>query len=148
MAERIAYLVNSKRAAELCDTPYTTLVFWITSGLLPEPVVPARGTGTRRLFSLLDVVRARTVARLREQGVSLQMIRRIVRELNDKWEIDDPLLYSGRLIVAGDDLLWGIDDEKLMNVLTGQLASRALVIIPVSEIIEDTRARIKELAIA
>jgi len=100
------------------------------------------------VFSFLDLIRARAVADLRRQGVSLQTVRRILQELTEKWQVDDPLVHTGRLVVAGDDLLWVLDDQALLNAITGQLAAQALVILPVGEMVAEIRASVEAFGAA
>jgi len=129
------------QAARVVGIAYHTLDYWVRSGLL-SCEVPAHGKGSRRVFSFLDLIRARAVADLRKQGVSLQTVRQVLQELTAKWQVDDPLVHTGRLVVAGDDLFWVLDDQALLNAITAQLAARPLVILPVGEMVADTRARV------
>jgi len=135
------------QAARVVGIAYHSLDYWVRSGLL-SCEVPARGRGSRRVFSFLDLIRARAVADLRRQGVSLQTVRRILQELTEKWQVDDPLVHTGRLVVAGDDLLWVLDDQALLNAITGQLAAQALVILPVGEMVAEIRASVEAFGAA
>lgn len=125
-------LVGGWQAARIVGITYPRLDNWIRTGLLPAPERPAQGKGSRRGFSLRDLVRARVVARLRESGVSLQMIRRILAELGKRWRIEDPLL-QGRLALVGDDLFWELDEDTLLDVLTGQTAARRVLVIDLGQ---------------
>ena len=75
------------------------------------------------------------------------MIRKVLAELA-RYGIDDPLIQSGQLVVAGTRLFWAISDLALLDVLRGQLAARPLVILPVGEIVADTRAKVAALMAA
>ena len=132
------------RASRVIGVPYRTLDNWVRTGLLPVEV-PARGKGTKRGFSFLDLIRARAMTHLRGQGISVQMIRKVLGELTQKWGVNDPLLFSGRLIVAGDQLFWALDDAKLLHALTGQLASTTLLILPVGQIVAEVRVKVAEM---
>lgn len=138
--------LGGHRAACVVGIKYATLDSWVRTGLLPVSR-PAQGKGTRRGFSFLDLVRARCVANLRAQGVSLQTIRRAVSELPERYDEQDPLA-RGRLVVAGDRLLWDLDDEALLDVIRGQLAARPLAILDVGEIAADTRVKVEAICAA
>lgn len=56
--------------------------YWITSGVLRTSVPTVRKRWRR--FTLTDVLLARTIMELREQGVGLQHIRKAVRKLLDQ----------------------------------------------------------------
>ena len=130
--------VGGLRAARIVGVKYRTLDHWVRTGLLPETATAAQGKGTKRGFGLADLVRARTVAFLRGEGVSAQMIRKAIAELGTRWNVTEPLL-QGRLVVAGSKLFWALDDKALLDILTGQLAARSLVIIPVGEMVAEMR---------
>ena len=131
--------VGGLRASRIVGVKYRTLDHWVRTGLLPETATPANGKGSRRGFSLADLVRARVVGHLRGAGVSMQQIRKVLVELANRWGVDEPLLQGGRLVVAGEKLFWAFDDKALLDVLTGQLAARSLVILPVGEMIAEMR---------
>ena len=100
MDDTLNFKIGGWRAARIIGVKYTNLDFWIRTGLL-SPAIPARGKGTRRGFSFLDLIRARTVVRLRSENVSLQAIRKVMDELTERYRIADPLADTSRLVVAG-----------------------------------------------
>jgi DNA-binding transcriptional MerR regulator len=137
--------LSATEAAAIIGVKYTTLHYWLTTGLLTCSV-PADGSGSKRGFSMLDILRAQTVVWLRDHGVSLQQIRQIVAALKDKLQLWDPLLtHAARLVVAGDSVHLALDDDTLLEVLSGQLAAAQFVIIPVGKLREQAKARILEL---
>jgi len=105
---------------------YRTLDHWVRTGLLPV-TKPAQGTGRRRGWSFADLIRARTVAKLRAGGASLQAIRKAVALVTERLGETDPLT-AGRLVVAGEKVFWALDDGALLEVLSGQLAIAVLVL--------------------
>jgi DNA-binding transcriptional MerR regulator len=141
-ARRGSPLCGGWQAARIAGVTYRQLDYWTRTGLLPKPEQPARGKGSRRGYAFLDLVRVRVVASLKRQGVSVQMIRRVLDALTEKWHVDDPLL-QGRLVIVGADLLWDLDDA-LLDALTGQLVETKIAIVPVGEIVRETELRLKE----
>jgi len=140
----------AKQVMKLTGLSYARLDYWLRPerGNIVTCTVPAQGKGSDRVFSFLDVIRIRAVKRLRDRGVSLQMVRKVVRELTERYQIKDPLAETGQLLVAGDRLFWVLDDTALLDVLKGQLAAHPLMILPVAEIIADTRAKVAALMAA
>lgn len=59
------------------------LDYWARTGLVVSSVQEPQGPGTRRLYSLEDVVLLRCLERLRMSGWSTQMLRVAVRELRE-----------------------------------------------------------------
>lgn len=134
------------RAARVVGVLYPTLDYWIRSGVLPTPTKAANGKGSRRQLGFLDLVRARTVARLRGEGISLQTIRKAIAKLGEEYRVGDPLAETANLIVAGGEVFWAPDDTILLNVLRQQLAARPLVLVAVGEVVAEIRARVEACA--
>jgi DNA-binding transcriptional MerR regulator len=61
-----------------------TLHAWDKTGFLSPSVGQARGTGTRRIYSFQDLVAVRVVRELREAGISLQALRKVVAFLRGR----------------------------------------------------------------
>ena len=135
--------LGTDQVARICQVPYRTLDSWMRTGLLSEPMVPANGHGSARVWSLADTVRARMVARLRRELVSLQSIRKALAILADEWDIEDPLA-SGMLLVVGGQLFWVPDDATLVHILARQQASRVLL-IDVGELARETAEKVAAL---
>ena len=72
----------------------------------------------------------------------MQMIRRVLAELGTLCRDD---LLAGRLVVAGTRLFWAIDDATLLDVLAQQLAAAPLVVLPVGDMIRETRAKVEDV---
>ncbi len=107
---------------------------------------PASGKGSRRRFTFLDLLRAKTVVYLRRQGISLQTIRKVQTALAERWGQPDPLTQAARLVVADDRLFWVWDDRTLLDALTGQLAAKAFLVLPVGRMVEEIRAELEKMA--
>ncbi len=74
---------TSREAARLSGVPFFTIDYWDRTRFL-VPTVSAgqgRGKGRERLYSYGDIVRLRIARELREQRVSLETLRAIVKKL-------------------------------------------------------------------
>ena len=140
-------LFGAGEAARILRLKYRTLDHWVRTGLLPVER-PTTGTGNRRGLSFLDLVRAMTVKRLRQEGVSLQAIRKVIEVLTEHYHVDDPLTQDGRLLLAGDRVWWAVDDRTVIDILKGQLGMKPLVILEVGEVVEDVRRGLREYCAA
>ncbi len=140
------YRLTTPQVAKLADVPFRTLDHWVRTGLITCQHA-GEGHGSRRKWTLPDIVRARTVAELRRHGLHLGKIREIVSHLQGRWHIDDPLSYNhSRIVLVNEEVLWAGDTGELMNVLDGQLVVKDLVQIPVGALVEDTRERVRQIA--
>lgn len=137
--------VGGWRAARIAGAAYQTLDRWIRTGLLTVEG-PASGKGSRRRFTFLDLLRAKTVVYLRRQGITLQTIRKVQAALTEQWGQPDPLTQAARLVVADDRLFWVWDDQTLLDALTGQLAAKTFLCLPVGRMAQEIAAELERLA--
>lgn len=77
----------------------------------------------RRAISFLELIELLVVARLRDQGVSLQTIRKVHAKMQGTWEMDHPFAHQrlrtdGRTVFL--DALDDLSDPRLEEVLTDQ----------------------------
>ncbi len=147
MGEMREKLFGAGDAARILGLKYRTLDHWVRTGLLPVEQ-PAAGTGNRRGLSFLDLVRAMTVKRLRQEGVSLQAIRKVIEVLSEHYHVDDPLTQDGRLLLAGDRVWWAVDDRTVIDILKGQLGMKPLVILEVGEVVAEVERGLREYCAA
>jgi len=134
-------LIGGTQAAAICGCSYRQIDYWVRSGLIPQPELPAEGPGSRRGFSLLDLIRVRTIVELKKRGLPVSTIRRVLDALTDKWRMDRPAL-SERIMIVGDQLLWNLNGEQLLKVISGQDTATTLALLPIGEIVEDMRWRV------
>src|SRR2546428_12761183 len=107
---------TAKQVVALTGVPYKRLDSWANSGFLIPSIAEADGTGSRRLYSFQDLITLRTAKILRDAGISLQGLRKVVRFLRDTHGMEQPLAQT-RLVVAGDDVLVVQTEGDLMSVL-------------------------------
>jgi DNA-binding transcriptional MerR regulator len=107
---------TAKQVVALTGVPYKRLDSWANSGFLIPSIAEADGTGSRRLYSFQDLVTLRTAKILRDAGISLQGLRKVVQFLRDTHRLEQPLAHT-RLVVAGDDVLMAQTEGDLMRVL-------------------------------
>ena len=82
----------SKEVCSIIGISYRQLDYWDSSGFIQPSVAKAKGTGTARMYSFMDLVCLRTAKQLRDSGISLQKIRRSVGYLRSHFpELDSPL---------------------------------------------------------
>jgi DNA-binding transcriptional MerR regulator len=138
---------TAKQVIVLTGVPYKRLDSWANSGFLMPSIAAADGTGSRRLYSFQDLVALRTTKILRDAGISLQGLRKVVQFLRDTHGTGQPLAQT-RLIVAGDDVLMVQTDGDLMSVLRhpGQHVLR--VVVDLGRLIQGLREEVTKLSAA
>lgn len=138
--------LGSGEVARLAGISFRRLDFWIREGLI-TPAKGTTGTGDSRRYSFADLLRVRVIARLRREKVSLQMIRRAVAILEERWQVADPLL-SGALLAVDGELYLAESPETLWHVLSGQGAVKSLLLIDVGALAQDTEEKVRMLQLA
>jgi DNA-binding transcriptional MerR regulator len=101
--------------ARLSGVKPRTLDHWAATGFLRPSIRKAEGTGTKRVYSFSDAVAARAVRELRDAGVSLQSLRKVVSQLR-KLRFTDRPLSEVRLIVSGKDVCLK-DNQHVISML-------------------------------
>lgn len=90
--------ISSREACDLADVSYRQVDYWTRIGLV-RPDTPARGSGSRRRWTLQDAVVLRVVHRLMVLRVPHLVIRDAIAVLDSN---PDLLWVRGREVSAGD----------------------------------------------
>jgi DNA-binding transcriptional MerR regulator len=138
---------TAKQVVALTGVPYKRLDSWANSGFLMPSIAEADGTGSRRLYSFQDLVALRTAKLLRDVGISLQGLRKVMQFLRDIHGIERPLVQT-RLIVTGDDVLIVQTDGDLMSVLRHPSQHVLRVIVDLGRLVQALREEVKKLRAA
>ena len=105
-------------ASVLTGVGIQTIGYWARTGLITPSVRDSDGQAGRiRNWSYADLVALRTAKRLRESGIPLQAIRRVVAELRRNEKNDTHPLASKRLVTDGRDVFVVHGDKELVSVL-------------------------------
>jgi DNA-binding transcriptional MerR regulator len=75
-------LLTLPRVAEIVGVEYRTLHSWLKRGLLRASYQESSGIGVPNLFSTNDVVQAKVIAELRQNGLPFARLREAARELD------------------------------------------------------------------
>jgi len=136
---------GKKAALALTGVSGRQLEHWAAAGIIRPSVKSAAGKGSRREYSFQDLVALKLAKRLRDEGISLQKIRKSLAWLRRHFpEIAAPLAEL-RFLTNGEDLfVLDRDPEKILDTLrNGQL----VIALALGELIEDLRGDLKKLAI-
>lgn len=137
-------MLRAVQVAQIAGVPYRTVARWADTGLTPASV-PARGTGSRRLFSFRDALRVIVASRLRSQGVDVRTIKRATEQLAREWEQRDPLADSALVAIDGR-LYFAPNPGELWDILRGQRAAREFVMLDVGQLAREAAEKVQALA--
>ena len=106
---------TSREAARLSAVPFFTVDYWDRSKFLKPSIARSlgRGRGRGRLYSYSDILRLRIARELREQHVSFQTLRHVVRRLG---EIEAGL-DKARYVFVGQKVELVASFDELVDVL-------------------------------
>ena len=135
-------------AAEITGIPYRTIDHWARTGLIRPSISEARGSGRCRLYSSLDLLALRVVRDLRDKGVSVQSLRKVIQLLRTTG-LDSPLAEA-QLLVIGKDVALIHNAREIESVLStpGQLYLTPGLIFDLRKPITEMKRKLADLRIA
>jgi len=115
---------------------------WATTGVV-RPSIPAAGKGTRRGYSFKDLVALRVAKRLKDEGISLQKIRKTLFYLRKNFPEKKEPLAELRFLTDGKDLfVLTADPDVALDALKRQF----IFSLALGEIIEGLQGELRKLA--
>jgi DNA-binding transcriptional MerR regulator len=135
---------STPEAASVTGVKAKTLAYWDQSGFLRPSVRRARGTGSRRSYSFGDLLAIRAVGSLRERGISLQQLRRVVGQLRKyRPDLENPVQGAFLLTDGVDVFIKGRD--SLISVLTEPGQGLLFEVFDLARAAGDLRAEVLRL---
>jgi DNA-binding transcriptional MerR regulator len=99
----------------LTGITYRQLDYWTRTGLVSASVREAEGSGTQRLYSFTDVLELKAIKRMEDMGLSLQKIRRAVKNLR---EILNKSPHSASLVSDGTTMYAVESQGEIVDLLS------------------------------
>jgi len=143
MTTMVLQQLTTATVARLTGASLRMLDYWARTKLLPPSGQEASGKGSRRLYTLQDVVAILTVCKLRERKCPLQQIRTAIRYLKANYPDSTPSEALSRLtlITDGRDVYLLDDERQVMNVVTKQWVWS----VPLGLLIAEASRKVKSL---
>jgi len=96
--------------AQMSSFSVRQIGYWAKKGIVVPSVQQAHGSGTRRRYSLDDVLQLRFVRQLKEYGWSIQKIREAITRLREI--MDDPHILQRAIPIHGAQTILAICKTK------------------------------------
>lgn len=138
----VPLLFTSGEVQRLVGVSQRKLTHWDTTNLVQPHGRAADGSGSRRMYTVTDVVHLKIVIRLRELGMSLQRIRRAYRALADLPDEPAPLTEL-EIVSDGKRLFVRRTDDRLIDPLARQYA----LCLPLADLLSEVRLQSSKLGI-
>lgn len=132
---------SARQARFLTGITAKQLVHWDKEGLVRPSISPASGRGSRRLFSYRDLLALGTVKALREQGVSLQKVRKCVLYLRKRLpDVSQPLDLC--TLLTDGVTVYLVEDEKTLIDTVKNQGQRAFLQLSIAAIDRELRSKV------
>jgi DNA-binding transcriptional MerR regulator len=131
---------SGQRAAEIVGITYRQLDYWARTDLVRPSLADARGSGSRRLYSYRDLLELKTIKRLLDAGIKLEVVREVFVYLRDNLGED---VSTANLVIQGSRTVLIQNDGELIDLV--KKGQGVLNILPLAGVKEEIDARIVEL---
>ena len=135
---------NSKVVSKIIGVPMRVIDYWDRTNFVKPSISEASGYGSVRLYSFSDLIQFRVAKFLRDQGLSLQKIRKSLNYLRKHLpEVENPLAQL-RFLTDGETIfvLTNRDKEIIDTLKRGQY----VLAIAIEELINDLRGKTSKIA--
>ncbi|MEW6530926.1 MAG: MerR family transcriptional regulator [Thermodesulfobacteriota bacterium] len=134
---------GAKMVKEITGVSRMQLQHWDRTGVVRPSIKIGAGKGSRREYSFKDLVQLRVAKKLRDEGISLQKVRRALEYLRRHFPDIKAPLAELRFLTNGVDIFVLTDNPKvILDVLKGQFVFS----FAMGELIEGLKGAIKKLA--
>jgi DNA-binding transcriptional MerR regulator len=131
---------SGQRTAEIVGITYRQLDYWARTDLVRPSLADAHGSGSRRKYSYRDLLELKTIKRLLDAGIKLEVVREVFSYMRDNLGED---VSTANLVIQGTrTVLIQTDGELIDLVKQGQ---GVLNILPLAGVKEEIDARIVAL---
>jgi DNA-binding transcriptional MerR regulator len=131
-----------QQAASLANVPYATIDSWNRKGIVCPSVQQSQGRGKLRYYAMSDLVALRVLKDLRDAGLSLQALRKMLSELK-ALGYENPL--RDQYLIAEGGTVKLQDAAGLMDCLR---SPGQRVIVDYGAAVEEIREKVRELQAA
>ena len=128
---------STQLAADVVGITYRQVDYWARTELIAPSLVPATGSGSRRLYSYDDLVRLKVIKRLLDNGIKLEKVRAIFDYVRNELGED---ISSANLVIDGASAAVVRSQDDLIDAL-----QRGQGVLPLSNIGREVDAAIVEL---
>jgi len=135
---------NSKTVSKIIGIPMRVIDYWDRTAFIKPSISEASGYGSVRLYSFTDLIQFRVAKFLRDQGLSLQKIRKSLNFLRKHLpEVEQPLVEL-RFLTDGEAIfvLTNKDKEIIDTLKKGQY----VLAIAIEKLINELKGRTSKMA--
>src|SRR4030067_1319176 len=134
---------NSKAVSKIIGIPTRVIDYWDRTNFVKPSISEASGYGSVRLYSFSDLIQFRVAKFLRDQGVSLQKIRKSLNYLRKHLpEVEKPLAQLRFLTDAETIFVLTNKDKEIIDTLK---KGQYVLAIAIEELINELKGKTSEM---
>jgi DNA-binding transcriptional MerR regulator len=139
----MSFTFGRKAVMSLAGISKMQLEHWDRSGIV-RPTKAAAGKGSRREYDFRDLVALKVAKRLRDEGVSLQKVRKSLAYLRKNFPEKETHLSEFRFLTDGATIfVVDRDPQRILDTLRG---GQFVFSLALGELIEGLQGEVKKLA--
>lgn len=135
--------LSTMEICRITGIPYDTLFGWMHSALVVPSIALPQGRGKRAKWAFRDLVAIKTVQQLRQHGVSMQGLRRVVKHIQASQGIENPL--SECWLATDGREVYMLDGKKLLALLRKPDQFTLLHLVNMKRTTDDLRGSVQRL---
>jgi DNA-binding transcriptional MerR regulator len=138
---------STPEVAKITRTTIGTLDSWHRRGFVSPTIASAPGHGTSRRYTFRDVVAIRTALELRDAGISMPLLKRVVAYLRQRKGLSaSEVLATTNLITDGHDV-YEIQGDVTISALRSA-GQRSVFVVPLGVIVTEIQREASALRAA
>jgi DNA-binding transcriptional MerR regulator len=139
----IAADFSTEEASKLSRVPVQRLTEWDRTGFL-EASIPAKRRGVSRRYTFRDVIALRVASELREAGVTLQLLRKVVDYLRARQGLSATEVLSRTNLVTSGEQVYEVSGDVTLHLPSGQ-RMMVHVTIPLDQVVLEVQRKARAL---
>src|SRR4030066_1991113 len=134
---------NSKTVSKILGIPIRVIYYWDRTAFIKPSISEASGSGSMRLYSFTDLIQFKVAKFLRDQGLSLQKIRKSLNFLRKHLpEIEKPLAQL-RFLTDGETIF--VLTNKNREIIDTLKKGQYVFAIAIGELINDLKGETSKM---
>lgn len=134
---------NSKMVSKIIEIPTRVIDYWDRTNFIKPSINEASGYGSMRLYSFSDLIQFKVAKFLRDQGLSLQKIRKSLNYLRKHIpEIEKPLAQL-RFLTDGETVF--VLTNKDREIIDALKKGQYVFAIAIGELINDLKGKTSKM---
>lgn len=106
---------TAKEVCKILRLEYSKLDYWARSGFFVPSISEANGSGSKRLYSFLDLITLKVIKDLRDAGVTVPKLKKVIQYMLAKGnEVQNP--FAGSVLITDSKKVFELTAEKEMVV--------------------------------